>query len=136
MKYSKSNPEKNKAYFSLISSILILFTITTFVAISKQESYLIIILGIFSGFIFVASAYMRMYYIFKLDKLKRKHNHQSFLDYIDHFFEVRYTRILLIIPDLKKYNMYFLEKYRKKINVWTLWFWVFSLIYTYFIFTI
>jgi hypothetical protein len=113
--------KKQKAYLFLNAGILALVLIATFCTPTGRNSSLEEKLGILSGLIFVFSAYLRMYYIYKLEQLKGEHGHQSFVDFFNHFFvEFRLYLIFWQVPYLKKYNSELLEKYRKLINLATL----------------
>ena len=114
MKFDITNLTKNKAYIYLTVSLLILFAITTLVAIFNQKSNLFVVLAIFSGLVIIISAYLRMYYVFKLERCKKKHNHLKFADYIVNLFESRYELIFIVLPDFRKYNMYYLYNYSKE----------------------
>lgn len=137
LKKTKTPKKKNKAYIFLIVCILILFLVATFGTSAGRNSSHDEKLVILSGLVFAFTAYIRMYYLYKIEQLNGEHRHQTFIDFINvSFADFRLDIIFWIVPYIKKYNSELLEKYRKLLNAATLLVYFTLIVFCYMIFEI
>lgn len=110
--------KRNLFYIILISVFLLLIILIIFGTDSGQNTSIYIKLLLISGLLFFFLVYLRMFYIYKLEKFQGKHNYPSFVDFLNKTFSrFRVGIIILYFPYFKKLPEKRHTDARNKINL-------------------
>ena len=125
---------RNRSYVIMLVVLLILFLFAIFGTDTGRNANINEKIGIIFAILFAFSAYLRMYYIYKLEKYQGIHRHNSFIDFFNFSFSnKRLGLIFSLFPYVKKYNIKKLDIIRKQINYATYSTYIFLLFFVYLI---
>ncbi len=126
---------QTRLYLMILIALLTLFAIAAFGTnegrnSSSSEKFLVL-----SGLLFVSALFLRTYFIYKFEKNKGEHNHDSFIDFFDSISNknMRLDLVIFILPYIRKESSRKLEIIRKQINLSTFIVYFFTLICIFFI---
>lgn len=118
---------QNKIYTVSISIVAFLFIVALFFTPSGRKLDIVEKTGVIFLLTFVFISYLRMYMIYKLEKLTSRHNFDSFIDFFNEaFLAFRIDFIIPLLPYFKKYKTRKLEVIRHQVNLLTLGIYIFA----------